>query len=185
MVGFNATQHATQHAELHRVPPSTVRVAMRLAMPVAMSLGEATGATHGEGNDGCRGPRHLPEHWLEMTRRGYARVIRFPIDPATGRLVDNAGTVTTSEAYHTGLVFMQGTVARDGRFWFATAVSGLNPGRLYYWARGTSTVHDYAWAVGPESLSYWPDPTNPDYLWTLTERAGNRVVVGVPQADWN
>lgn len=114
-----------------------------------------------------------------------ARVIRFPLDPASGRLVDSSGTVTATEAYHTGLVMMQGTTARDGRFWFATAASGSNPGRLYYWVRGTATVHDYAWAVGPESLSYWPDPDKPDYLWTLTERAGNRVVVGVPQADWN
>jgi hypothetical protein len=112
-----------------------------------------------------------------------ARAIRFDLDSATGLLREDGGTVRASRALHVGLVLMQGVVSRGGRFFFATAAPG-GAGTLHYWSGTGGTVHSHAWAYFPESLSYWPDPDLPDYLWTLTEHPGHRLVVAVPQADW-
>jgi hypothetical protein len=112
-----------------------------------------------------------------------ARAIRFDLDSATGMLREDGGTVRASRALHVGLVLMQGVVSRGGRFFFATTAPG-GAGTLHYWSGTGGTVHSHAWAYFPESLSYWPDPDLPDYLWTLTEHPGHRLVVAVPQADW-
>ncbi|MGW0435987.1 hypothetical protein ACWDV4_26010 [Micromonospora sp. NPDC003197] len=60
-------------------------------------------------------------------------------------------------------------------------------GTLRHWNSKTGRTAAYPWAFGPEDLSYWHDPTTgvADYLWTQTEYLGNRVVVAVPQADWD
>lgn len=114
-----------------------------------------------------------------------ARVARYPLDE-TSRLPkeESDGRTYGSEAYDTHLPQMQGALARDGRFWFASS-HGSGPGHLRVWDRGTSAVRSYTWAVGPEDLSYWPDPNQADMIWTLTEFPNKRVVLAVPQADWD
>jgi hypothetical protein len=114
------------------------------------------------------------------------RLVRFPLD-YTDRLprAEADGRAYGSEAYNTHLLHVQGALARDGRFWFASSNGGGGPGLLRVWQRGTATVRTYAWAVGPEDLSYWADQASADMIWTLTEHPNRRAVLAVPQADWN
>jgi hypothetical protein len=120
-----------------------------------------------------------------------ARVVRYPLD-AADRLPrrEADGRTHGSEAYRTPFPQLQGVVARNGRFWFASSNGqGSGPaghyGTLRVWDRGTASVRSHRWAYGPEDLSYWPDPDGADYLWTLTEYPNHRAVVAVPQASFD
>jgi hypothetical protein len=114
-----------------------------------------------------------------------ARVVRYPLNatskwPAAGA----DGRTYASEAYDTHIPQLQGATARNGRFWFSSS-NGQSPGYLRVWDRGTSTVRSYRWLVGAEDLSYYPHPDQADMLWSLAEYPNKRVVVAVPQADWD
>lgn len=114
-----------------------------------------------------------------------ARVVRFPVDYTDRLPLEEAdGKTYGSEAYDTHLPQMQGALARNGRFWFASS-NGSSHGYLRVWDRGTSSVRSYRWAAGPEDLTYYAHPTDPDLIWTLTEYPNRRAVIAVPQASWD
>lgn len=114
-----------------------------------------------------------------------ARVVRFPVD-YTDRLPreEADGRTYGSEAYDTHLPQLQGVLARNGKFWFASS-NGSSHGYLRFWNRGTTTVTTYRWAAGPEDLTYYAHPDQPDLIWTLTEYPNRRAVIAVPQASWD
>ncbi len=152
----------------------------RASTPDSLLVGEYTGDPAGDAGTGNPADPNLR-----------TRVVRFPLD-YTDRLPKEEadGLAYGSEAYNTGYLSMQGAVSRNGRFWFASSAGSsggpsANYGKLRFFDRDTGAVREYSWAFGAEDLSYWPDPDGADYLWTLTEYPGYRVVVAVPQADFD
>ena len=114
-----------------------------------------------------------------------ARVMRYPLNATTKwPSVEADGRTYASEAYDTHIPQLQGATARNGRFWFSSS-NGQSPGYLRVWDRGTTAVRSYRWLVGAEDLSYYPHPDQADMLWSLGEYPNKRVVVAVPQADWD
>ncbi|MEV0728376.1 hypothetical protein [Polymorphospora sp. NPDC050346] len=123
-----------------------------------------------------------------------SRLVRFPLG-ADSKLTTGADgrTVTATAAWNTGYRQMQGVAAYNGKYWFGSSngcrggTVASHFGTLRHWNSGTGRTASYTWAFGPEDLSYWYDPTEgvADYLWTQTEYANHRVVVAVPQADWD
>lgn len=115
-----------------------------------------------------------------------ARVVRFPIS-VTSRLpiTEADGRTYGSEAYDTHIPQMQGVLARDGKWRFASSNGSSNPGYLRVWDRGTTSVRTYGWVIGAEDLTYYGHPDQPDLIWTQTEYPNRRAVIAVPQADWD
>jgi hypothetical protein len=112
------------------------------------------------------------------------RVVRWPLDGATGRLQPAAdGLVHATEAHRLPVHNVQGAVSSGGT-WFLSRSRGSDAqGRLIL-ARpdgspsGTlATVATRTAGIGPEDLSFWPGRNE---VWTVTEHAGKRMLYGVP-----
>ena len=103
------------------------------------------------------------------------RVLRWPLDPVTGRLP--SGTFVSSEALLMGYSHVQGAVAHDGRFYLSTSEPPAGRGDLV----ATSTagpVSVVPWVDSPEDLVY---DTNAGELWGCSEAVGKRYVFAVDQ----
>ncbi|WP_369383001.1 FG-GAP repeat domain-containing protein [Streptomyces sp. cg36] len=112
-----------------------------------------------------------------------ARIVRWPIDTATGRLkADATGRVQAAEAFASPLGGVQGIAMNKGRF----ALSGPCPEFVPAEHGGTNipSCLYHAWpdepvrlvtrtAINLENLSYWPGT---DELWMVNENPGNRIV---------
>ncbi|MBB4962248.1 hypothetical protein [Micromonospora polyrhachis] len=170
-------------------------------MPQVGRVGSKTGGLRFSFGSVDRGPASAEKALVvaeyaadAATAASKSRLVRFPFG-ADSRLRTGADgrTVTAVAAYNTGYPQMQGVAAYDGRYWFASSngcrggTIASHYGTLRHWNSKTGRTAAYPWAFGPEDLSYWHDPTTgvADYLWTQTEYLGNRVVVAVPQADWD
>jgi hypothetical protein len=110
------------------------------------------------------------------------RSARFPLDPATNRLVTGAGglvhaTQALSVPYHR----VQGVVSHNGRWWWGSSGEKL----LYHWVPGQASTTTHPWVSWCEGLSYWEDAANPDLLWSLRENTGDRSVFVVQQQNYD
>jgi hypothetical protein len=117
-----------------------------------------------------------------VRRTAPARIVRFPLDAATGDLHGEVGTAQPSESFALGMRRMQGVACVRGRYHVTASNSR--------WLRGDLWVGDphhgfgrRRWALppGPEALCAWPARGQ---LWSLTEWAGRRTVFALRTADW-
>ncbi|MCW3819822.1 hypothetical protein ONA91_35840 [Micromonospora sp. DR5-3] len=124
---------------------------------------------------------------VEHTTRGGGRIVRWPIDPATGLPRRDAdGYVRAVEAFGSPVWGMQGAVSHGGQFVIAGVCpeyadnigDGVDyPSCLHRGVGGQSTT---VWTKAPkntENLSYWPATGE---LWLINEQLRERVTVHVP-----
>jgi hypothetical protein len=106
----------------------------------------------------------------------YGRLVRWPLDPTTGKPSTVGGAVTSTAAYFPGLAAMQGGTAVGNRI-FATsnANTGGYAASLHTGLVG-GAVTAYGFPHGIEDLHYSPSSTN---MWSLTEFPGQRFVFSV------
>jgi hypothetical protein len=120
----------------------------------------------------------------EYRRNGQAapRLVRYPVDAATGLLAaDPRGRVTPLAVHEDQPRRMQG-VAVDGSTWFLSASSGRDvDGDLHVGAPGAWTRHRRVLPSGPEDLD-WARPGQE--LWSVTEWPGRRWVFPVATDRW-
>ncbi|WP_328995499.1 hypothetical protein OG394_12830 [Kribbella sp. NBC_01245] len=124
---------------------------------------------------------------VEHTTRGGGRIVRWPLDQATG--LPRAGTdgaVRALEAFNSPVWGMQGAVASGNKFVIAGVCpeyadnigDGVDyPSCLH---RGTGGASTSTWTKAPkntENLSHWP-ATNE--LWLLSEQLRERVTLHLP-----
>lgn len=104
------------------------------------------------------------------------RLMRWPLDPATGKLKTAGGAVVSSAAYFPGVKNMQGGAAAGSRLWISTGVdTGVYKASLRTALVGQA-IKAYGYPWGPEDLHYSPGSTN---LWSNTEFPGSRFVYSV------
>ena len=112
---------------------------------------------------------------------GKHRLVRFPLDRATGLLQVDADGVAHPTEVADGMPRMQGATVVDGT-WFVTASSGEgNPGDLWVGRPGHLVRHRGVLPTGPEDITSWPGT---DRLWSSTEWPGRRWVFPVDGARW-
>ncbi|MFC0622875.1 hypothetical protein [Kribbella deserti] len=124
---------------------------------------------------------------VEHTVRGGGRIVRWPLNTATG--LPRAGTdgaVRAIEAFNSPVWGMQGAVASGNKFVIAGVCpeyagnigDGVDyPSCLH---RGTGGVSTSTWTKAPkntENLSHWPATGQ---LWLLSEQLRERVTVHLP-----
>ncbi|MBB6568195.1 hypothetical protein [Kribbella sandramycini] len=124
---------------------------------------------------------------VEHTTRGGGRIVRWPLDKATG--LPRAGTdgvVRAIEAFNSPVWGMQGAVSYNNKFVIAGVCpeyaddigNGVDyPSCLHTGTGGTSTS---VWTKAPkntENLSYWPATGE---LWVMNEQLRERVTVHIP-----
>lgn len=110
----------------------------------------------------------------EMSRR----LVRFPLDPATGLPGPEA------QLLGEGPTTMQGVVVLEGRHHLTSSHGTRLPGTLHVGRVGTREdrlrSHRAALPPGPEDLTWWPEQ---GLLWSLSEHPGARFVFAVRPAD--
>jgi hypothetical protein len=115
----------------------------------------------------------------EYRRRaqGPPRLVRYPLDPATGLPeTDERGSMAPLDVHEAQPPRMQG-VAVHGDTWFLSASAGEDvPGDLYVGAPGAWVRHRGVLPTGPEDLA-WSRPG--EELWCATEWPGRRWVFPV------
>ncbi|WP_158887212.1 hypothetical protein [Amycolatopsis anabasis] len=112
------------------------------------------------------------------------RIVRWPLDPATGRPKEQADKqVHAGEGFVSPVWGMQGAIAKDGYF-VLTGVCpefagqpGDHPSCLHGGVGGVSTSRLGRAPVNSQNLSYWPATGE---LWLLNEQLRERVTVHVP-----
>lgn len=105
------------------------------------------------------------------------RLHRWPLDAATGRLLETGGAVQATEALFPGVAKMQGAHSHDGKYFVATS-KGASNGTLHVGTVG-ATLKKRGWVTGPEDLHWSPFSDN---LWSLSEYPGKRWVFAVKSA---
>jgi hypothetical protein len=113
------------------------------------------------------------------------RILRWPFDASTGRLVTAAdGLVHATEGFSSPVWGMQGAVSRNGYFVLTgvcpeyAGVAGDHPSCLHGGVGGVSTSRLAGQApVNSQNLSYWPATGE---LWLINEQLRERVTVHVP-----
>ncbi len=110
------------------------------------------------------------------------RLVRYPVDPATGLLTaDSRGRVAPIAVHEDQPRRMQG-VAVHGSTWFLTASAGQGvDGDLHVGAPGAWTRHRRVLPTGPEDLD-WARPG--EELWCVSEWPGHRWVFPVATDRW-
>ncbi|MEU9048009.1 MULTISPECIES: VCBS repeat-containing protein [unclassified Kitasatospora] len=116
--------------------------------------------------------------------RASAPIVRWPIDPVTGKLkADASGRVQASDAFASPMGGVQGVAMNNGRFVMAgpcpefvdASHGGTNiPSCLYHARLGEPVRLVTRTGVNIENLSYWPGT---DELWMANENDYNRIVV--------
>lgn len=106
----------------------------------------------------------------------HGRLVRWPLDPTTGKPATKGGAVVSTAAWFPGRAAMQGGNAVGNRI-FATSnantggyASSLHTGLV----GGAVTAHGFPHGI--EDLHYSPNSTN---MWSLTEFPGQRFVFSV------
>lgn len=118
----------------------------------------------------------------EYGRKGTTpRLVRYPLDPATGLPETGAdGRCAPLEVHERQPLRMQG-VAVEGGSWFVSASSGEGkPGDLHVGRPGAWTRHRGVLPPGPEDL----DRDDTGRLWCATEWPGRRWVFSVDPSAW-
>ncbi|MGW4062373.1 hypothetical protein ACWEGE_29100 [Amycolatopsis sp. NPDC004747] len=113
------------------------------------------------------------------------RVLRWPFDPAAGRLKTSAdGLVHATEGFSSPVWGMQGAASRNGYFVLTgvcpeyAGAAGDHPSCLHGGIGGASTSRLAGQApVNSQNLAYWPATGE---LWLINEQLRERVVVHVP-----
>lgn len=111
------------------------------------------------------------------------RLHRWPLDPATGKLMGAGGIIAPSEAWLPGVPKMQGAQAVDGWWILSTSLAktsgSKSDGSLFIGPAG-GTLSQRQWPKHPEDMHYAAASGN---LWSLTEDKGGRRVFAVKLAD--
>jgi len=111
------------------------------------------------------------------------RVVRWPMDPATGTFLVENGAVQASGALFPGIIKLQGALSRDGVYFFSSSKAKtswpMSPGSLHHGVPGKN-LHEHTFPYPPEDLHY---SASSDNLWCLTEEAGLRYVFAMKKAD--
>lgn len=108
------------------------------------------------------------------------RLVRFPLDPATGHLAGAADeTVEPVWLDEGGAGHMQGAAVARGRFYVTTSRGSRRRGRMHVGEPGALRPRRRSLPPGPEDVTYWPET---DRLWSLTEHPGKRWVFSVPRS---
>lgn len=102
------------------------------------------------------------------------RLVRLPIDPATGRVRASAEAVLELDDVHEPRVMrMQGVCVVDGTWYLTTSEGTRRNGDLWIGRPGDLVRHRGALPPGPEDLAREPGTAR---VWTLTEQPGRRWV---------
>lgn len=106
-----------------------------------------------------------------------ARIVRFDLQPRTGRVKSDGGVSVASEAHDVDINSMQSATAIDGTFVVSRSAGSSANGHLVTF----QPPEDVTWyrshfPVGTEDLSTW---SSRDELWTLAEHPGQRSIVAV------
>jgi len=105
--------------------------------------------------------------------------VRFALNGSSGLLRTVNGLATAVQAYEVGVKSMQGATMIRGKFVMSVSdtVPGSN-GDLVTYTPGAASVTRFTnhLPIVPEDVSYWAAQNR---LWTLTESAGKRSVVGI------
>lgn len=106
----------------------------------------------------------------------YGRLVRWPLDPTTGKPSTKGGAVISTAAYFPGLAAMQGGAAAGTRIYATSnANAGSYAASLHTGVIG-GAVSAYGFPNGIEDLHYSPSSTN---MWSLTEFPKQRFVFSV------
>jgi hypothetical protein len=107
------------------------------------------------------------------------RLYRWPLDPATGRLVlTDRDRVIADGAWFSGQTHVQGGLSLDDTWWLSSSAPAGGAGALYR-AREDESSATLGWIDTPEDLAY--DPAT-DRLWSLSEGLGERYVIAVDRS---
>lgn len=107
-----------------------------------------------------------------------ARMVHWPLDPATNLLDGTGGAVAARKAHQSPHYSVQGGVSADGTFLMASS-RGKDTRSVVYRAKAGQASSEFTVPAGVEDLSY---ETADKRAWTLTEYPGNRQVIGIPDA---
>ena len=104
-------------------------------------------------------------------------ILRWPLDPATS--LPASPYVHASEAFVAQQDRLQGVASRGGEWWLSCSTQDDVYGRLYHTAPATKSTY-YDWTYGTEDLAI---DVADDWLWTVTEFTGDRVVIAVKMSS--
>ena len=112
------------------------------------------------------------------------RLVRYPLDPATGLPVSDAHGRSPAAHSHQGVRQMQGVAVVDGRLHLSVSRGPFLPGSVYTGpctgTPGALRQHWFAQPIGPEDFSYSsPD----DRIWAVSEHPRRRWVYSM-RRDW-
>lgn len=108
------------------------------------------------------------------------RLMRWPVDPATGWLKTDgdSGVVRAADAFVGAQTRMQGALSWGSTFYIsASSQTSSSFGRLYR-AKVGQTSHISAWVYGAEDLYH---ERSLGLIWTAAEHPGARDVVSIPR----
>ena len=106
----------------------------------------------------------------------YGRLVRWPLDPGTGKPATKGGALIGTAAYFPGIAAMQGGNTAGNRVYVTSnANAGSYAASLHTGLVG-GAVTAYGYPNGIEDLHYSPSSTN---MWSLTEFPGERFVFSV------
>jgi hypothetical protein len=107
-----------------------------------------------------------------------APLLRWPLDPATGRLQQVPGDrVIATGAWISAQSHIQGALSHDDTMWLSSSKPTGRAGVLYRTAEEAAS-DSLGWTDSPEDLSY--DAVD-DTVWSLSERRNARYVFSVPR----
>jgi hypothetical protein len=115
-------------------------------------------------------------------RRQTRRLARFPVDPTTMFLAEEAGVSRPLALDEGGVVRAQGAAIARGR-WYVTASHGPRmPGSVYVGQPGAFREHRWAAPMGPEDIAWDADT---DLLWSVTEHPRRRWVYAMKRSSFD
>jgi hypothetical protein len=115
-------------------------------------------------------------------REAPPRLVRYPLDPATGLpFADASGRVAPVEVHERQPSRMQGAVVHGSTWWLTASAGEGVAGDLYVGAPGGWVRHRGVLPTGPEDLA-WSRPG--DELWCVSEWPGRRWVFPVAAGRW-
>ncbi|QED30091.1 hypothetical protein FRD01_23215 [Microvenator marinus] len=107
------------------------------------------------------------------------RLARWPVDLASGWLIEEVGRVRATSAYIAGQTRMQGALTRGDEIYISSSSQYQRYGRLYRTRVGQESSIS-AWVYGAEDLYY---EASTDRIWTPAEHPGDRDTVSIPRRD--
>ncbi|WP_157529927.1 hypothetical protein [Microtetraspora niveoalba] len=112
----------------------------------------------------------------EYLTSGTGRVVRWALAPDGSLAAGEKGAAVPVDAYSAPGAKIQGAVSYKGRWYFSqSGLTGANDRLLT--ALPGEAVRERKYPKGPEDLTVWRGKGT---VWTVAEKPGGRVIVGVP-----